>query len=244
MLQRFVRRVLQQCGFDISRYRPDTHHVARYRKLLRDMEISDILDVGANSGQFGAMLRRDAGFQGNIVSFEPLSTAHALLSRAAEADALKRWTVAPRCALGAASDVTAIHVSRNSVSSSLLPMQDLHQRAAPTSVTEGVERVSVRTLDDVLSEMQLSVHSRSLIKIDTQGYELEVLKGALRSVGKCGVIQLEMSFQPLYRGQPLFGEVYSYVRSRGFNVFDIVPGFADRESGRLLQVDGIFVRDV
>jgi hypothetical protein len=58
-----------------------------------------------------------------------------------------------------------------------------------------------------------------------------------------GATQTEMSFQPLYGGQPLFDEVYAYLAERGFTVFDIIPGFSDPKSGRLLQADGIFVRD-
>jgi hypothetical protein len=58
-----------------------------------------------------------------------------------------------------------------------------------------------------------------------------------------GLVQTEMSFQPLYGGQPLFDEVYGYLAERGFTVFDIIPGFSAPQSGRLLQADGIFVRD-
>jgi hypothetical protein len=121
-------------------------------------------------------------------------------------------------------------------------MENLHAAAAPSSQGKAVEEIIVRRMDDVLQEMGVRVDGQTMLKLDTQGYELEVLKGAVGAMHAVGVIQAEMSFQPLYGGQPLFDEVYSYITSQGFTVFDVVPGFAEPRTGQLLQVDGIFVR--
>ena len=87
-----------------------------------------ILDVGANTGQFAKNLRA-SGYHGHIISFEPLSSAHAILASAATSDSL--WDVAERCAVGASDSWTTINIAGNSYSSSLLPMLDLHREAAP-----------------------------------------------------------------------------------------------------------------
>ncbi len=243
MITKTIKSLARTIGFDISRYRPDTHHDARYAHLLRTRDIRKILDVGANTGQYGSLLRTNFGYRGRILSFEPLSTAHAALTARAAADPSQLWDVAPRTALGAINGSTTIHVAGNSVSSSILPMQPSHESAAPQSIGRGVEEITISRLDDMIREQGLSIDRHVLLKIDTQGYELEVLKGATETVAAVGVIQTEMSFQPLYGGQPLFDEVYHYLASRGFAVFDIVPGFSDPRTGRLLQADGIFVRD-
>lgn len=243
MITKTIKSLARGIGFDISRYRPDTHHDARYAHLLRTRDIRQILDVGANTGQYGSLLRSDHGYRGRILSFEPLTSAHAALTARAAADPLRLWDVAPRTALGSTNGTATIHVAGNSVSSSILPMQPAHESAAPQSVGRGVEQITIRRLDDVVREQGVTVDRHVLLKIDTQGYELEVLKGAEETVSAAGAIQTEMSFQPLYGGQPLFDEVYAYLARRGFTVFDIVPGFSDPRSGRLLQADGIFVRD-
>ncbi len=242
MITKTIKSLVRGIGFDISRYRPDTHHAARYAHLLRTRDIRQILDVGANSGQYGSLLRSELGYRDRIVSFEPLTAAHAALTARAAADPLRLWEVAPRAALGSINGTTKIHVAGNSVSSSILPMQHAHAAAAPQSVGQGMEEITIRRLDDVVRERGVTIDRHVLLKIDTQGYELEVLQGADETVAAVGVIQTEMSFQPLYTGQPLFDEVYAYLADRGFTVFDIVPGFSDPHSGCLLQADGIFVR--
>lgn len=80
------------------------------------------------------------------------------------------------------------------------------------------------------------------LKIDVQGFELEVLKGATAILSKVKVVQLEMSFVPMYKNGPLFGEILSFLDMIGFELYTIIPEFRNEISGRLLQADGIFVR--
>jgi hypothetical protein len=82
-----------------------------------------------------------------------------------------------------------------------------------------------------------------LLKIDTQGYELEVLKGALRLLERVVGLQIELSFTALYEGQPLYRSMLDWLSERGFNLWGLVPGFVEPESGRLLQCDGLLFRD-
>ena len=79
MITKKIKLLARGLGFDISRYRPDTHHDARYRHLLDTRDIRLILDVGANTGQYGSLLRSTYGYRGRILSFEPLTTAHTAL---------------------------------------------------------------------------------------------------------------------------------------------------------------------
>jgi hypothetical protein len=84
--------------------------------------------------------------------------------------------------------------------------------------------------------------SRVLLKIDTQGYELEVLRGAPAMLARASAVQIEMSLAPLYEGQLLMRDLWQVLEDAGFELWTLVPVFVDPGSGRLLQVDAAFFR--
>lgn len=209
------------------------------KHVLLQHRIDLLLDVGANEGQF-AMQAREQGFAGRIVSFEPLPDAHAALVRNARRDAA--WIVHDRVALGAAPGDVRINVAANSVSSSILPMLDAHAAAAPRSAYVGIADAPLLPLDAVYDRYR-GAGERAFLKIDTQGYESEVLKGAERSLASVVAVGIELSLVPLYHGQHLYRDFLDFFDNRGFALWDVCPVFRDGRSGRLLQVDAVFVRD-
>lgn len=228
-----VRGALQRVDLDVSR-RP---YSGRLVASLDAAGIDTVLDIGANVGQFGLMTRR-AGFAGRIISCEPLAGAFQQLSaRSARDDS---WTPV-RTAVGSSSGTTSINVSANSFSSSVLPMAEEHLRSAPGSAYIGTETVAMTTVRELVVAHSVEP-SRCLLKIDTQGFEDEVLAGAGDLVDEFGAVQLELSFVELYTGQQLFDELYERMRSHGLHAHILEPGFSDPD-GRLLQCDGLFVRD-
>ena len=229
-----VRGALMRADLEVTRG-PYTSRVAR---TLAARDVDTVLDVGANVGQYATLVRR-AGFEGRIISCEPLSGAFGELSRRAAKD--PRWTPL-RTAVGAAPGEATINVSANSFSSSVLDMTEAHRSSAPGSAYVASETVAMTTVADVVAAQGL-VPARTLLKIDTQGYEEEVLAGAGDLVRWFGAIQLELSFVELYAGQRLFDDLYELMRGRGFRLQIIEPGFSD-SSGRLLQCDGLFVREL
>jgi len=206
--------------------------------MLSKREVNLVLDVGANTGQFGHQLRFD-GYRGRIVSFEPLFRAHEKLLEASRNDRL--WEVAPRAAIGNTDGEIEIHVAGNLVSSSVLDMLDAHITAAPESRYVGAERVPMRRLDALASDY-LQPDSILCIKIDSQGYEDRVLQGAPNLITKAVGLQLELSFVPLYDGQRLYDEMVDQLKSLGFELWGMSPAYVDPQSGRLLQVDATFSR--
>lgn len=238
-LERFVRRTANRFGIDINRYRPMNSDVGRLASMLASHGVDIVFDVGANVGQFAQSLRH-AGYQGGIISFEPLSAAHAQLLRASEGDA--GWRVAPRMALGNHEGEIEIYVAGNSVSSSALGMLSSHANAAPTSVYVGTECVHLSTLD-LVSSNYLRLDSVPFLKIDTQGYEDKVLNGAKDLLRNAVGLQLELSFVPLYEGQQLFDQLVNRLKASGFSIWGVWPGVHDPASGRMLQVDAAFFRD-
>lgn len=222
-------------GYDLTRYQPDRHPVAQLMRLMETYKTGLVLDVGANRGQYAMELRAN-GYKGRIASFEPLASAFGELSRSAAND--PAWQT-QQCALGAAPGKSVINVAGNSVSSSLLGMLPAHECAAPASKYVCTEEIEVETVDRLLPRLDPWTGSIWL-KVDTQGYESEVLKGALASLGRINCVQLEMSLVPLYDGAETFEVLLMWMVQRGFKLIALQPGFADRQTGHLLQVDGIF----
>ncbi len=231
-----IKALARKFGIQINRYNAAESQEARLFKLLSTHRIDVVLDVGANNGGYGRFLRK-GGYQGDILSFEPLKEAHRALILAAAGDA--RWQVAPRVALGAEDGEIQINVAGNSTSSSVLPMRALHAEAAPQSRYVGVEQVPLMRLDSIRHPF-LGQGRTIMLKIDTQGYEMSVLRGAEALLPYLRGVQLELSLAPLYEGQPLYREVIDWLSDRGFQLWNVIPGFVDRRSGRMLQMDGVF----
>lgn len=225
-----MARVLGRRGLEVRR-----HAAARRQKMLDKHRVDLVLDVGAADGGYGRELR-SFGYAGRIESFEPLAAAHEKL-RAAVADD-PAWH-AHRHALGRETGEARINVASNSDSSSLLPMLQAHREAAPQVGYVGQETIRVERLDDVAAAFDAT---RPFLKIDTQGFEREVLAGATETVARCVGIQLELSFVPLYEGGMLADEAIGWAYERGFRVVGIEQGYA-APSGEILQVDAVFVRD-
>lgn len=236
MLKALVRNLAKRGGYEILGY-PRAFAAQKSLKAVIDQQrINLVLDVGANEGQFVGELR-SAGYRGRVISFEPLSSAHARLRTRTAHD--PKWTVAERTAIGAAHGSLEIHISGNSYSSSALPMLSDHSEAAPESAYVGTETVEVHPLDDLFTP---SPSDRIFLKVDVQGYEEYVLNGAPGILGCCRAIFIEMSLVPLYGGQLLALALWNRLVSAGFEPWTLETGFRHPESGRLLQIDGLFVR--
>jgi hypothetical protein len=129
------------------------------------------------------------------------------------------------------------------LSSSLLPMHNVHALAAPESRYVAVQSVSVARLDEFAPLLSAN-NGRLLVKIDTQGYEEEVLMGAGAVLENVCAMQLELSVAPLYEGGPTLRRMLELCEQFGFYLYGMMPGFYDEQSGRLLQVDGLFLRSL
>jgi FkbM family methyltransferase len=197
-----------------------------------------VLDVGANSGQYGRQLRSEIDYSGNITSFEPLSSAFQNLKKSSKGDS--KWEIF-NFALGDTNEKSMINIAGNSYSSSILNMLPSHEVAAPESKYIAQEEIEVHRLDSIFDETKFKNKSVYL-KIDTQGFESKVINGAGKSLSSIGTIQLEMSLTPLYRNEMLFPQMHSLLSGLGYNLLSIEPGFTDSKTGQLLQIDGIYHR--
>lgn len=230
-------KLRRRIGFDLVRFDPTRHPLARRMALLRAHGVDVVFDVGANVGQYATELR-GLGYGGRVVSFEPLPSAFASLSQRAARDPL--WDVF-QIGLGDTNAHVQLNVSANSQSSSLLPMTTTHLDAAPESRVTGTEQVMIRRLDDVIDDY-VAPESRLYLKIDAQGYERKILEGLGPSHRRVLGAQLEMSLVRLYDGEDLLSQLLDYMSALGFVLMSVEPGFSDTRTGQLLQLDGVFYR--
>jgi len=233
-----LRRLLRAFGRDLADYPPRGPHWRSLIRLLDSTGVDVVLDVGGNVGQYGRTLRA-AGFRGRIVSFEPQSVAHAALEAAAARD--RGWTVAPRMALAERAGEVTLNVSNESDMSSILPLTEGFLAVSPTSRTVATETAPAVRLDDVASEY-LAPHDRPFLKLDTQGYERQVLAGGPDTLARAVGLQIELSLVPLYRGETLWREMVDWLMGQGFAPRLFVPGYYSRHMGRMLQFDAVFLR--
>ena len=237
-LKHQLRTLLWKTGYDVTRFQHTGHPIARRKRFFGIYGIDTVLDVGANTGQYAVGLRADLGYGGKILSFEPLSKAFKALESRARRD--PAWQTFHH-ALGDQDETREINIAANSQSSSLLPMLPAHLKSAPQSEYIGKETIRVRTLDQVFPA--LCTQARNIyLKMDTQGFERNVLLGAKESLKRIDTVQMELSLVPLYSHQPLFNEMYSLMIELGYTLIAIEDTFSDPSSGQLLQADGIFHR--
>lgn len=205
---------------------------------MTDRGITLVLDVGANTGQFAQSLRGEYGFAGRIISFEPLNHAFAALRETSVNDPLWRCL---NLALGDKNAHGRINVAANSYSSSLLDVADYAVELEPSIGYVANQEITIRRLDGLFDELTLP-DDKIYLKIDTQGYEMRVLYGALGVLDRFELIQLETSLIPVYHGEPLIGDVIKFLDYLSFRIVSIEPGWHDQKSGELLQTDLIFAR--
>lgn len=233
-----IRKLFLMAGVEISRHRPSNSSAAQLVKAMDVCCTNIVLDIGANEGQFAREIRK-YGYAGKIVSFEPLSSARKNLVAFASHD--PDWEVHEQSAIGDQNGEIKIHVSGNSVSSSVLPMLESHSTAANGSAYIDSEEVPIAMLDSV-ADRYLTSETNLFIKIDTQGFEWQVLDGASVTLQQARGVLCELSVVPLYEGQRLWRDIISRLEAEGFVLWALQKGFTDPRTGRTLQMDGIFLR--
>lgn len=232
-----IVRAVGRMGYELSRTAPPTEARRLRQAVLARLEIGLILDVGANDGAFARDVRTD-GFARRIISFEPTDEAFDRLNSDSVRDPL--WECR-RVALGNDDRETEIRIAANSSSSSLLAMNPLHVLSAPESAYVGTQAVRLARLDSLRDDLRLT-GERAFLKVDVQGYELEVLQGAVESLADVLAVECELSLAPLYEGQALFADLVEWLRAPGFVLVGLESVHFDARSGELLQVNGLFTR--
>jgi FkbM family methyltransferase len=236
LIKDIINFIPQKLGFQIIKF--PAFDMRRRISLINHFKINKIFDIGANKGQYALEIRK-SGYRGEIISFEPTSKAYEILSRRSSND--KKWQVSNR-AIGNFDGETNINISKNSLSSSILSILPLHSTSAEDSKYIDLEKIKINKLDTIFDDYY-NPNDNIYLKIDTQGFEKNVLEGSLNSIPKIVGLQVELSLAPLYEGESLFKEMVEYIEKLDFTLFSMENGFCDPKTGRLLQIDCIFFKN-
>lgn len=223
--------MVRQSGFDII------YGINQSTAILLNYGINLVLDVGANTGQYG-LRARVLGYQGRIVSFEPVFASFTKLNKQIQNDPL--WT-AVNIGCGDYDGKATINTFNLSVMNSILPPSPLIRREYPQVENMGQEDILISKIDTIFSQYYTPTDT-VLLKIDTQGFEKNVLEGANTSLDNILGIQLELSFVEHYRNETLFKDMVDFLSHKGFTLVCLEPLTHNLENGKFLQADGTFFR--
>ncbi|MGH6839032.1 MAG: FkbM family methyltransferase, partial [Methylocella sp.] len=141
---------------------------------------------------------------------------------------------------GDSAGTATINISADSRRSSLLPISARTLEIEPSVGYVGTQEVPIHRLDSPLDQFA-KPDDRIYLEIDTQGYELKILNGALGVINRFELIQLETSFFEFYR-DTLIGDMIKFRHYLGYRVVSIEPGWENPATGELLEADYIFGR--
>lgn len=211
----------------------------RLKTILKKHQINIVIDVGANEGQFAKELR-GIDYEGRIISFEPTASAFEVLKEASRND--PNWDI-HQMALGRQNGEQKIHVAEASVFTSFLKSTSLcEQEFGINSVGSKEETVIVRRLDEVLNETVGNLDkARIYLKIDTQGYDLEVFIGLGSMYERIFALQSEMSVIPLYQDMPHLIDSISFFEKAGFEIAGMYPVCQEKSTLRIIEFDCLMI---
>ena len=219
---RTIRKAVRARGFDMIHYVP-------WKNLFTHCGIDMILDVGANTGQTYDSFRW-AGFDGPICSFEPNPEIFQQLQNQKG----YRWQRLPY-ALSSQSGQAKFHLTNSHNSNSL-------QSPLVTNLkVVGEITVQTRRLDELWQEQKFSAR-RVFLKIDAEGHDMEVIKGATGVLDRVQLIMTETGALPRYQGEPSFSEMVSFLDGLGFGICRAEKNSYNAAAGMDTALDVVFAR--
>ncbi|MCB0589434.1 MAG: FkbM family methyltransferase [Phaeodactylibacter sp.] len=242
-VERARRRIGKTTGLHLrlKRFTPSASEEMRNALLCQHIGITHVIDIGANTGQFAESLY-DFGYTGKVISFEPVGVAYkALMQRSMP---YPGWQVAERCAIGNTDGEIEINVSDDTVFSSILEIKDSYVAHNQKSRIVRKEKVPIHRLDSVIGRYLPERGARILLKIDTQGYEKEVIAGASQTIGQATGLKIEIPLYPIYEHADFtFYDILEFTKANGFQPYSFNVEGVDLNTGRVNTIDGLFFKE-
>jgi FkbM family methyltransferase len=237
-----ILRLARRLGVYVTRDPDWLAYETNLRRILSALRINCVLDVGSYRGDFARLLRR-IGYAGLIISFEPVASNYELLEEARVEDT--KWRI-HRMALGSTAGHAPIRVFAGTTFHSFLSPSEYGLSRFPDKLQlERTETVPMERLDNLLDDLVKEVDDpRIFLKVDTQGYDLEVIRGLGSKTADISALQIEMAVTPIYEDPTnSFVEALSYLQSVGFQVSGLFPvSFNSRDRVQVVEFDCLMCR--
>ncbi|MCK4810116.1 MAG: FkbM family methyltransferase [Candidatus Omnitrophica bacterium] len=242
---KLIKQIANFFGYDLYRVKIKDNHLVIDRhvfNLFKILNVNCVIDVGAHKGEFGRRLRRN-GFLGQIISFEPVQHSFKELSLCCKND--PKWK-AYNFALGSEESTKTIKVMKSDdFSSFLTPVSYSKERFKDSLDIDHAENVQVKTIDSILFKILKDINKPCVfLKMDTQGFDLEVIKGAQKSINNIFGIQSELSFKQIYKDAPDYIHVLKKYNELGFRVSGLYPVSRDKRNLVIIEYDCVMVKEL
>lgn len=142
-------------------------------------------------------------------------------------------------ALGNVNDKVSFKKSSHHPSSSFLQILKVNKTHSDAGRSVSID-VPIRRLDDVFNKCDIL--SPILLKMDVEGFELEVIKGGEETISLAKIVIIETSFEEIFEGQPLFADILNTMMKLGFKYYGNIDMLFPDDSGWFLQENSVFKR--
>ena len=237
-IRKLLKKGFKNFGYDLVRLKGGLGYGTLENELLKfinELKVDLILDIGANKGQFGAMIY-DYGYSNSILSFEPLSSMYTLLNN--RANAIKQWHIYEQCCIGDKETTTTINVSNMIGNSSVMPIKSTKYNVQQSHyvASEEVRQITLETLNQ---NPLIKASKNIFIKMDVQGFE-HIILNKLKDIDyNVTGLYIELSLVKLYEGQEDYLYICNQLKSLGYDLVYIVP--ESIRNGRMIQFNGVFL---
>lgn len=231
-----VNSVARKFGYQVSRYPVETSLDYHLMELIRKLDISVVVDVGAHHGEYALRLRR-LGFTGSIVSYEPSPEAFAVLAERANPD--PNWSVVQKAASNRDGEAKLVIYGQSQLNSLFEASDYGSANWGEDMGRRGSLSVETCRLQPMIRELK-KAHNRVLLKVDTQGNDLTVLEGTDSELHSVHALQVEVPVQSIYAGVSDFLETVGRLTDLGFDITGMFPIMRDPRDGlRVVEFDCI-----
>lgn len=246
MLKNKINSIFKKFGFEIhglgylkkiSKNSLENDAFEVQREILKDREVKVIFDVGASRGDV-TQTYANLFPKAEIFAFEPFpEAANAFKERFDKIPAIHLHNLA----ISDKSGIATFHVNKSVDTSSLLASQKLGASSDKSCETVTTVQVKTENIETICSE--LNIAHIDILKMDVQGSELAILKGAKNTLGhgKISIIYSEVYFKPQYVGQPLFYDIATFLKSYGYELQDLYDPYYN--ASQILWADALFVKN-
>lgn len=232
-LFKIARSLARMKGWELSKRLQEE----AIRNLLSERHVDLVVDCGANVGEFGSQLRK-RGYKGRILSIEPSTSAFVKLANRSLRD--PEWD-AHKGALGSEAAKLSLNIGSHGEGE----LSSFYQSAKSVLPIDfaGTELVNVVRFDQLLDDLDVEDDRHIFLKVDTQGHDLEVMRGVGDRLKQVVGFMTEMSVQPIYEGTPSHWQMLEFAREAGFEPIAFMPISMDRAQ-RIIEYDAVFARSV